>query len=100
MPKIHDAQPAALLRASRVAAGGLIDRRVFLRGGAVAGLALAGGWTAGVAAAPIGEQAHAWRKRIGAPMSATGTPSHHVESRLKRGVLQPYGAIAPGSGAS
>jgi hypothetical protein len=45
MPKIHDAQPAALLRASRVAAGGLIDRRVFLRGGAVAGLALAGGWT-------------------------------------------------------
>jgi sulfane dehydrogenase subunit SoxC len=73
---------------------------VFLRGGAVAGLALAGGWTAGVAAAPIGEQAHAWRKRIGAPMSATGTPSHHVESRLKRGVLQPYGAIAPGSGAS
>jgi sulfane dehydrogenase subunit SoxC len=89
-----------LAHAPRVAANGLLDRRVFLRRGAVAGLALAGGWAAGVGAASIGEHAHPWQKIIGAPLSPGGEPSTFVQPQLKRGVLQPYGPIAPGTGVS
>lgn len=83
----------------KVAANGLIDRRVFLQKGAAAGLALAGGITSGHAAT-IGDNAKPWQKKIGAPLSAGGSPSRFAEAKLKRGVLQPYGPIAPGSGAS
>ena len=85
--------------ANRVAANGLIDRRIFLQRGAAAGLALAGG-IASVHAESIGDNAKPWQKTIGAPLSAGGSPSRFAEGKLKRGVLQPYGPIAPGSGAS
>ncbi len=90
---------ASQLKAGRVAANGLIDRRVFLQRGAATGLALAGGIASGYAA-NIGDNAKPWQKTIGAPMSAGGSPSRFAQEKLKRGVLQPYGEIAPGSGAS
>ena len=89
----------ALSQAPRVAGNGLIDRRVFLRRGVAGGLALAGG-VAGVHAAGIGDNARRWQKEIGAPMSASGSPSKHVEGKVQRGVLKPYGDIAPGTGVS
>lgn len=90
----------ALARADRVAGNGLIDRRVFLRRGAAAGLGLAGAWALGARAESIGEHMQPWQKTIGAALSPRGTPSSFVNAQLKRGVLQPYGTIAPGSGAS
>ncbi len=83
----------------RVAANGLIDRRAFIQRGSVGALALAGG-IATARAESIGRTAKPWQKAIGAPLSASGSPSRFVEARLQRGVLQPYGPIAPGSGAS
>lgn len=91
--------PSQLGAANRVAANGLIDRRIFLQRGAAAGLALAGGIASGHAES-IGDNAKPWQKTIGAPLSAGGSPSRFAEGKLKRGVLQPYGPIAPGSGAS
>ena len=88
-----------LSAAGRVAANGLIDRRVFLQRGAATGLALAGGIASGHAAT-IGDHAKPWQKTIGAPLSAGGSPSRFEQEKLKRGVLQPYGPIAPGSGVS
>ncbi len=89
-----------LAHAQRVAANGLIDRRVFLRRGVAASLALAGGWSASAGAGTIGEQAHPWQKTIGAALSPRSEPSPFMESQLKRDVMQGYGAIAPGSGSS
>ena len=88
-----------LAAAPRAAANGLIDRRVFLRRSTAGALALAGG-IAGARAESIGKYAQPWQKTIGAPMSASGTPSRFAAENLKRGVLQRYGAVAPGSGAS
>lgn len=89
-----------LARAQRVAANGLIDRRVFLRRGVAASLALAGGWSAGANAGTVGEHARPWRKTIGAALGPRSEISPFVEARLKRDVMQGYGAIAPGSGSS
>lgn len=88
-----------LATAPRAAANGLIDRRVFLRRSTASALALAGG-IVGARAESIGEYAKPWQKTIGAPMSESGTPSRFAAENLKRGVLQRYGAVAPGSGAS
>lgn len=99
MKKSIDGNARELAAAPRVAANGLIDRRIFLQRSVAGGLALAGGM-AGAHAASVGNGAQPWQKRIGAPMSAIGSPSKFVESRMQRGVLKPYGAIAPGTGVS
>jgi sulfane dehydrogenase subunit SoxC len=95
----RDKSEKALAASPRVAANGLLDRRIFLQRGVAGGLALAGGM-AGARAATVGDAAQSWQKRIGAPMSASGSPSRFVEDRVQRGVLKPYGAIAPGTGVS
>lgn len=89
-----------LARAERVAANGLIDRRVFLRRGVAASLALAGGWSAGAGARSIGSDARPWQKVMGVALGPRSEPSPFVEESLKRHVMQGYGAIAPGSGSS
>ena len=99
LKKSPDHNLAQLATAPRVAANGLIDRRVFLQRSMAGGLALAGGITTARAGA-IGEHARPWQQRSGAPMSASGSPSRFVEGELQRGVLQPYGPIAPGTGVS
>ena len=86
-------------KAPRVAANGLIDRRVFLRRTAAGALALAGGISA-ARADSIGKYAKPWQKTIGAAMSASGSPSRFAAEKLKRTVFQSYGDLAPGSGAS
>lgn len=100
MAQKNKSEYESLVNADRIAANGLIDRRVFLRRGTAAGLGLAGYGIAGALAATIGEHAQAWQKTIGGPLSSGGKPSRFVESELKRRVLQPYGALAPGTGVS
>ncbi len=95
----RDKSEKALAASPRVAANGLLDRRIFLQRGVAGGLALAGGM-AGARAATVGDGAQSWQKQIGAPMSTSGSPSRFVEDRVQRGVLKPYGAIAPGTGVS
>ena len=105
MDRKPDSSSAALDGAGRVAANGLIDRRVFLmRGMAAAGAAATGavaaGWTAAARAADsIGQNALPWQKAPGAPFRPYGQPSRFAET-VQRGVLQPYGDLAPGAGAS
>ena len=77
-----------------------IDRRTFLAQGAgMAGAAAAGLVAPGARAADAPSAVPPWMQAPGKPMSGYGQPSK-FEEPVKRLVLQPYGAIAPGSGTS
>lgn len=81
---------------SAVAGNGLLDRRAFMRKGALAVGAAASGTAA---AATLGDTAPEWMKTPGMPLREYGAPSDFAES-IQRGKLQPYGEMAPGSGAT
>lgn len=86
-----------------VAGGGLLHRRHLLSGGvAVAGVATGavamGGLSVGPAAAAVLEVPPSMRTP-GAVFRNYGMPSAHEEP-VQRGVLQPYGDLAPGAGVS
>jgi sulfane dehydrogenase subunit SoxC len=77
-----------------------IDRRTFLaRGAGVAGAAAAGLVAPAARAAEAPPAVPPWMQVPGKPMSGYGQPSK-FEEPVKRFVLQPYGPISPGSGAS
>jgi sulfane dehydrogenase subunit SoxC len=80
-----------------VAGGGLLGRRAFLRGVA----ALGGGavLSEAVAADDPRGAAMPWQKSPGRPFSGYGEPSVH-ERGVQRSILQLFGPIAPGNGAS
>ena len=82
-----------------VAGGGLLHRRTLLAGGAAAAGALAAsGLSAGLAKAAALD-VPPWMQTPGAPFRTYGMPSAHEEA-VQRGVLQPYGDVAPGAGVS
>ena len=85
---VSDATPAA--------GGGLLTRRAFLKGAAVLGAG-----TALSAEAADGHLAGAlpWQQTPGRPFSGYGQPSS-FEKGVERAVVQSYGPIAPGNGAS
>ncbi len=85
---------------SKVAGGGLLDRRAFLGVGSATLGALASGG-AGAASEPslLGYEMPEWTKTPGRPMGPYGEPARH-ESAVQRAVQARYGAIAPGAGAS
>jgi sulfane dehydrogenase subunit SoxC len=104
MRRKQDSFLTVLERADRVAANGLIDRRVFLRRGlTIAGTgaaAVAVSWAARAGAGDsIGDNALPWQVAPGAPFRPYGQPSRFAEP-VQRGVLQPYAELAPGAGAS
>jgi sulfane dehydrogenase subunit SoxC len=79
-----------------VAGGGLLHRRSLLTGSAaLAGAAAVGLPTGGAAALDVPP----WMTIPGAPFRSYGMPSAH-EVEVQRGVLQPYGDLAPGAGVS
>lgn len=81
-----------------VAGGGLLHRRSLLTGSAaLAGAAAVGIPTGGAAAAAL--DVPPWMTTPGAPFRSYGMPSAH-EVEVQRGVLQPYGDLAPGAGVS
>lgn len=87
----------AAQRPIKVAANGLLDRRLFMRNSA---LMLGATASAGVAnAASIGENSPPWMKTPGLPLREYGVPSEFA-SATKRAVLKPYGDMAPGTGVS
>lgn len=104
MSRKRDSLLTLLERADRVAANGLVDRRVFLRRGMTAAGTAAGviaaSWavTAG-AADSIGDNAMPWQRVPGAPFRPYGQPSPFAGA-VQRTVLQPYGELAPGAGNS
>ncbi len=80
----------------KVAGNGLLGRRAFFQKGIV----WLGASAAGVSmAATTGDAAPPWMKTPGAPLRGYGQPSPHTEA-TQRQLLQPYGTMAPGSGAS
>lgn len=80
----------------RVAGGGLLHRRTLLVGGAMlGGAALARPGMAAEGALEVPD----WMTKPGLPMSNYGLPSK-FEAEVQRGVLQPYGELAPGTGVS
>jgi sulfane dehydrogenase subunit SoxC len=82
-----------------VAGGGLLHRRSLLTGSAaLAGAAAIGGLDTGRAAAAALD-IPPWMQTPGAPFQSYGMPSGH-EANVQRGVLQPYGDLAPGAGVS
>jgi sulfane dehydrogenase subunit SoxC len=82
---------------TRTAGNGLLNRRTFFQKGIVwIGSATAG---TSMAASLTGDHAPAWMKTPGAPFRGYGQPSPYAES-IQRKHLQPYGEMAPGSGAS
>ena len=87
----------------RVTGGGLIDRRAFLTHGmTLTGAVVAGGLTgisAVRAAESLGPGISPSQLVPGQPFRAYGEPSRFEES-VKRSIFQPFGAIAPGAGAS
>ena len=94
---------SAVLPSKGVAGAVLTDRRSFLaRGVTLAGAAVAGGLTSASAARAADSMAPAmmpWQLIPGQPFRAYGQPSR-FEEPVKRGVFQPFGAVAPGTGAS
>ena len=75
-----------------------LDRRAFLAGSAaLAGTAASAGVMANAAAEALDIPAS--MKTPGQPFGAYGTPAQAEES-VARGVLQPYGELAPGAGVS
>ena len=81
-----------------VAGGGLLDRRVFLAGGALlASAATLRDATAG--SDSIGDDAPASMTRPGKVFQGYGVPAV-PEKSIQRTVLQPYGELAPGAGVA
>ena len=81
-----------------VAGGGLLDRRVFLAGGALlASAATLRDATAG--SNSIGDDAPASMTRPGKVFQGYGVPAV-PEKSIQRTVLQPYGELAPGAGVA
>lgn len=83
-----------------VAGGGLLHRRMLLTGGGAvaAGAMVASGLSASTAtAAALGVPS--WMQTPGTPFRGYGVPSAHEEG-VQRGILQPYGDVAPGAGVS
>ena len=86
-------------RPDYVAGGGLLHRRTLLTGGAAAvGAVAASGLSASTASAATLD-VPPWMQTPGAPFRNYGMPSAHEEA-VQRGVLQPYGDLAPGAGVS
>ncbi len=82
-----------------VAGGGLLHRRTLLTGSAAAASAMAvSGLSTGVAEA-ASLKVPPWMQIPGAPFRNYGMPSTYEEA-VQRGVLQPYGDVAPGAGVS
>ena len=79
-----------------VAAGGLLDRRLFLTRGI--GLAAAGAFASNAHAAPL--DVPNWSKIPGESFRAYGEPSKFTVPSLKRAIGQPYGQLAPGAGVA
>jgi sulfane dehydrogenase subunit SoxC len=95
--KRFGARPEAA--AERVAGGGLLHRRTLLTAGAVATGAIAAG-RVGTAAAQTGSlEVPPWMQVPGRPFSGYGLPSKY-EEHVQRSAVQPYGDMAPASGAS
>ena len=86
--------PAAEALGEPVASGGLLHRRAFLAGSAVAAAALPG---AAAAAESIGDEAPSWMTVPGITFRPYGDPAR-AERETARTVLQPYGDLAPGAG--
>src|SRR6267142_127679 len=77
-----------------------IDRRTFLaRGAGVAGAAAAGLVAPAARAADAPPAVPPWMQVPGKPMSGYGQPSK-FEEPVKRFLVQPYGPLSPGTGAS
>jgi len=86
-----------------VAGGGLLHRRSLLTGSAaIAGVAASG---AAIGSLPTRSAIAAtldvpsWMKKPGTVFQSYGMPSGH-EAEVQRGILQPYGDLAPGAGVS
>jgi sulfane dehydrogenase subunit SoxC len=79
-----------------VAAGGLLDRRLFLSRGL--SFVAAGSIAVASRAAPL--EVPNYSKVPGESFRPYGEPSKFVLPSLKRGIGQPYGQLAPGAGAS
>ena len=95
--KRFGARPEAA--AERVAGGGLLHRRTLLTAGAVATGAIAAG-RVGTPAAQTGSlEVPPWMQVPGRPFSGYGLPSKY-EEHVQRSAFQPYGDMAPASGAS
>ena len=87
------------MAADYAAGGGLLHRRGLLTGGvAAAGALTASGLSLSTAKAATLE-VPPWMQTPGAPFRSYGLPSVHEEA-VQRGVLQPYGDLAPGAGVS
>ncbi len=85
----------------RDAGGGLMHRRTFLAGGALAvgASAVAGLPSQASAQGAIGPDQPLWMKTPGAPFRGYGLPSRFEEG-VARHILQPYGELSPGAGVS
>ena len=81
-----------------VAGGGLLDRRVFLAGGAL--LASTATWRDATAGSDsIGDDSPSSMTKPGAVFRGYGVPAI-PEKSIQRTVLQPYGELAPGAGVA
>ena len=103
MQQIERGLEQRTLQSRPTAGGGFVDRRDFLtRGIALTGGALTGGF-AGASAARAAEYLASglspWQQIPGQPFRTYGQPSRFEEA-TKRAFFQPFGAIAPGAGAS
>ena len=82
-----------------VAGGGLLHRRMLLTGGAAAAGAVAMSGLSASTATAAALDVPSWMRTPGAAFRSYGMPSVHEEG-VQRGVLQPYGDVAPGAGVS
>ncbi|NND93047.1 MAG: sulfite dehydrogenase [Granulosicoccus sp.] len=89
-------EPGSANRIEHAAGNGLLNRRAFVQKSIVWLSATAAGSSM---AATTGDSAPDWMKTPGAPFRGYGQPSPYTES-AQRKHLQPYGEMAPGSGAS
>lgn len=97
--KVGETAGTELVGSEHVAGGGLLHRRALLVGSAAAtGAAAIGGMSVGKAGA-AGLEVPPWMQTPGAVFRTYGMPSPHEEA-VQRGVLQPYGDLAPGAGVS
>ncbi len=87
---------SAVINAKPVAAGGLLDRRLFLSRSL--SFAAAGSVAISSRAAPL--EVPNYSKVPGESFRPYGEPSKFVLPTLKRGIGQPYGQLAPGAGAA
>lgn len=82
-----------------VAGGGLLNRRMLLTSSAAAAGAMTVGGLSPSAADAAALGVPSWMQTPGSPFRNYGMPSAHEEA-VQRGILQPYGDLAPGAGVS